>query len=508
MRQFFAFVALLLSLPSFALATVTPLGDADARHLLNRSGFGAPPTAVASFARLSREQAVDRLLASARTTPVLAPPAQPFVSPASFKNASEKEKQQARREEFEKGVELRGWWLDEMLVTPSPLTERMTLFWHSHFVSSQQKVKSVRLLCDQNLLLRQHALGNFGELLHAVAKDPAMIVYLDSATNRKGQPNENFAREVMELFTLGEGRYSEQDIKEAARAFTGWSIDRDSGRYRWRPALHDDGEKTILGERGNFDGDDVLDILLRQPATAEFIVGKLWREFVSPTPATAADTAEIRRIAGIFRNSGYALRPTLRALLLSRAFWAKENRGVLVKSPVDLVVGSMRTLEIPVPDALPLAFAVRNLGQDLFAPPNVKGWPGGDAWINATSLLARKQFIERLLRNDDFVMRPVRADGVEGSYAEAGMRERMRTGQLREEFGKGAGRLDDEARLRMVRAVSEIRFDSRRWLSRYPDVAAVERALLPIPAVAPPSADVAGIALVRGIALDPAYQLK
>ena len=184
---------------------------------------------------------------------------------------SEEQRKLAQRELFEKGAELRGWWMTEMLTTPSPLTEKMVLFWHNHFVSSLQKVRSPVLMYRQQQVLRKHALGYFGDLLHDVSKDPAMVIYLDNASNRKAQPNENFAREVMELFTLGEGNYSEQDIKEAARAFTGWSIDPDTGEFVARPLIHDDGVKTVLGRSGNFDGDGVLDILLEQPQTAEFI---------------------------------------------------------------------------------------------------------------------------------------------------------------------------------------------------------------------------------------------
>ena len=500
LKSLFLAAALLCSLG----APAAPMGSDDARHLLERTGFGAPPAEVAAYARLSREQAVERLLAEARTAPTVAPPPQEYIRPNHLKALSEEEKKAFQRAEFEKGAELRAWWLQEMLHSPSPLTERMTLFWHNHFVSSQQKVRAQKLMLDQNLLLRRHALGNFGALLHAIGKDPAMVIYLDSATNRKGQPNENFAREVMELFTLGEGNYGEQDIKEAARAFTGWSFEPETGEFRWRPMAHDAGEKTVLGHNGQFDGDDVLDILLQQPATAGFVTRKLWREFVSPTPAPK----EVARIAEAFRASGYDIRVALRGLLLSPAFWAKESRGSLVKSPVDLVVGTMRTLEVQVPDALPLAFTVRNLGQDLFAPPNVKGWPGGDAWINATTLLSRKQFVERLLRNDRFVTPMVRADGVEAGYEQGAMRNRQRVKELREEFGKGAGRLDGEARMRMVQALSDIRFDSAGWLRRFRDAAAVERALLPVPAVAPPPAGTDGIELVRAFVLDPAYQLK
>jgi uncharacterized protein (DUF1800 family) len=252
-------------------------------------------------------------------------------------------------------------------------------------------------MARQNEMLRRYALGNFAVLLHAASKDPAMLVYLDGARSRRGQPNENFAREVMELFTLGEGHYNEVDIQEAARAFTGWSVDPDSGEYRWRPMLHDEGNKRVLGYFGNWRGEDVLDILLAEPATAEFVVAKLWKEFVSPQP----DASEVKRIASRFRASGYQINVALRELLLTPAFWAPENRGSLVKSPAELVVGTLREFNMRVSDPRPFAFLMRSLGEDLFSPPNVKGWPGGDAWIDSNRLLARKQFTERLLRSEE-----------------------------------------------------------------------------------------------------------
>ena len=223
-----------------------------------------------------------------------------------------------------------------------------------------------------------------------------MLIYLDVAQSRRGQPNENFAREVMELFTLGEGHYTEQDIKEAARAFTGWTIEPATGEFRWRPFAHDGGSKIVLGVTGNLDGDAVLDILLAQPPTAEFVVRKLWREFVSPSP----DDAEVRRIARRFRDSGYDTRLALREIFGSRAFWAQESRLALVKSPVDWVLGTLNSMQIEAPEPLLLGFALRQLGQDLFAPPNVRGWPGGETWINSSTLLARKQYAERLLRRE------------------------------------------------------------------------------------------------------------
>jgi uncharacterized protein (DUF1800 family) len=365
-----------------------------------------------------------------------------------------------------------------MVASASPLTERMTLFWHNHFTSSVQKVRSPALMYRQNVLLRRHALGNFGELLHAVSKDPAMLVYLDSATSRRGQPNENFAREVMELFTLGEGRYGEHDIKEAARAFTGWSIDLDSGEFRFRPMLHDYGTKTVLGRAADT-GDEVLDILLAQPATAEFVAAKLWREFVSPQP----EPEELRRVAGALRESRYEVHPALRALLLTPAFWAPQNRAALVKSPVDLVVGTLRQFDIGFGDPLPFVFLLSALGQDVLSPPNVKGWPGGEAWINSTTLLARKQFLDRVFRVEEtrvVMQRPA-------------MQEKL-------------GAMKPGAR-RFMQAMAELQFSARDWLGPFEG----REAMLPLVLLAaPPAGSPSGTGMdyVRALVADPVYQLK
>jgi uncharacterized protein (DUF1800 family) len=381
------------------LAGHATMGPDEARHLLARTGFEARIEDIDAFAPLTREAAVERILGTLRTTARTPFPegTLEWVAPRRFREAGPEERKRLRKQLIERGLALKAWWIGEMIVTDSPLTERMTLFWHNHFTSSLQKVRSTALMARQNELLRRHATGSFAALLHAVSTDPAMLVYLDGARSRRGQPNENFAREVMELFTLGEGRYTEQDIREAARAFTGWSIEPESGEYRWRPMLHDESQKTVLGYSGNWRGEDVLDILLAEPATAEFVVGKLWREFVSPQP----DPQELKRIAELFRRSDYQIKVALRALLLSEAFWAPQNRGSLVKSPAELVVGTFREFGVRAPEPLPLAFLLRSLGEDLFSPPNVKGWPGGDAWINSSTLLARKQFAERVLRVDE-----------------------------------------------------------------------------------------------------------
>jgi uncharacterized protein (DUF1800 family) len=280
-----------------------------------------------------------------------------------------------------------------MLATDQPLVEKMALFWHNHFTSSVLKVRYVPSLYWQNVLFRREALGNFATLLKAVARDPAMLIYLDGVRSVARQPNENFARELLELFTLGEGHYSEADIKNAARAFTGWSIDRETGHFADHRQQHDDGEKTFLGQAGRFNGDDIVAIVLRQPRTAETIVEKLWREFVTFNP----DPTEVKRLAAIFRNGGYEMKPLLRAMLLSPAFRDPANRGALIKSPIELIVGTVHVLGLPVPEKTGLVRMMAGLGQSPFDPPNVKGWPGGEAWITTNTLLLRQQFLRRMV---------------------------------------------------------------------------------------------------------------
>lgn len=481
-----------------ACAAAAPLGFDDARHLLNRTSFAANVDDVDAFARLTREEAVERLLGWTRNPPLTPPPGwtgEPFESPRRARTMSAEDRKLFQREQIGKGVALRAWWLRQMLTTPSPFTEKMTLFWHNHFVSSQRKVRSPQLMYRQNVLLRQHALGNFGELLHAVSKDPAMVIYLDSASNRKGRPNENFAREVMELFTLGEGHYTERDVKEAARAFTGWSIDPETGGFVFRRFQHDDGMKTVLGTSGQLDGDALLDILLAQPQTAEFIVAKLWREFVSPTP----DPQEVRRIARAFRDSRYDIKTALRALLVSDAFYAPQNRAALIKSPVDLVVGTLRQFRFTMGEPLPFVFAVNQFGQNLFAPPNVKGWPGGDAWIDSSTLLARKAFLDRLFRAEE--MRPAMtamAAGAERPQQESGPR------------AKALGRLGQEGRARLIQAMADIRFDKDKWLFQFnkSDNGTIQRVLLASAPANPPQPGMQGLELIRHLVQDPVYQLK
>lgn len=379
--------------PAFALS------PEDARHLLGRTGFGATAGDVAEFAPLSREAAVQRLLDGVHRQAVIPPPA--WTAEATnlypiLARLSTEERATLIRTRIQQAQQLKTWWYQEMLATSSPFTERMTLFWHNHFTSSLRKVRAPHLHYRQNVLLRAEAFGNFGKLLRDIARDPVMLDYLDNRLNRRERPNENFARELLELFTLGEGHYGESDIKEAARAFTGWTTDRDRSQFVVNTRIHDTGTKTVLGRSGNFDGDDVLNIILAQPRTAEFIVEKLWREFISPTP----NTAEVARLAAVFRQNRYEIKPLMQALLTSPAFWDRANRGELIKSPVELLVGTVRYFGTTPVEPLTLARYDRRLGQDVFDPPNVKGWPGYTAWITTDTLLVREQFLQRLLRGD------------------------------------------------------------------------------------------------------------
>ena len=384
----------------------TAMGFDEARHLLSRATFGATPAEIRAVEAMDYGTAVDRLLATWHPHALTAAPSWINEGPAQLRRMQQEAQAEAKEKKGvdgkplkitrpvqEQARELRNWWVEEMLVTDQPLVERMTLFWHNHFTSSLAKVQFVPALYRQNELFRREALGNFARLLKAVARDPAMLLYLDGVRSVARQPNENFARELLELFTLGEGHYSEADIKNAARAFTGWSIERDTGSFVNHVQQHDGGEKAFLGQTGHFDGDDIVAILLRQPRTAELVCEKLWREFVSLTP----DAAEIRRLAAILRSGGYEMKPVLRAMFLSPAFRDSGNRGTLIKSPVDLVVGSVHLLGLPVPEKTQLVRMMQGLGQVPFDPPNVKGWAGGESWITTYTLLLRQQFLRRMI---------------------------------------------------------------------------------------------------------------
>ena len=279
------------------------------------------------------------------------------------------------------------WWAERMLVTPRPLQEKMALFWHGHFATSEEKVRDYRKMLQQLELFQRQGLGDFGTLLVGVAQDPAMLAFLDAGVNVKGSPNENFAREIMELFTMGVGHYSEHDIREAARAFTGWNFVGTA--FQFDPDKHDGGEKVFLGERGHFDGVAIIDRILAQPATAEFIAAKLYRYFVRDDldPALAAALGER------LRSVDYALTPFLEQLFLSRDFYAEASRGTRIKGPVEFVISTYRKLGLTnLPGAPDFNVITAALGQRLMHPPTVAGWSLGRTWITPSLLIERGNF--------------------------------------------------------------------------------------------------------------------
>lgn len=371
----------------------------DAAHLLRRAGFGGTPEEIAALAARGKEGAVDFLVDFEKAPFDFPSPTVSHEAEAprgGMRDLSEEERQAARQmQRVNRVIQARNvsdWWVRRMAETPRPLEEKLVLFWHGHFTSGLREVESAEKMYQQNQLFREHA-ADFAALLQRVSKDPAMVRYLDTDKNVKRKPNENFAREVMELFTLGEGNYTETDIKEAARAFTGWTVDRQSGEFHERRGQHDGGSKTVFGETGNWNGDDILHILLKQPACAEFLARKLWRFFAATEPSaqTVADLAKT------LRESGYQLKPMLRRMFLSPAFYAPETRFANIKSPVELVVGSFRELGIAPRDAETFHQKMKQMGQELLQPPNVKGWDGGRKWIDAASLYQRYNFAADLL---------------------------------------------------------------------------------------------------------------
>ncbi|MBS0261792.1 MAG: DUF1800 domain-containing protein [Planctomycetes bacterium] len=352
----------------------------DAAHLLSRLQYGASWTEVDQALKTGLAESLERRLTPQPETP-------------DFQAASDL----LRRTAFDTGsvADLKAWWLFRMLNSANPLVEKLSLFWHNHFATSFAKVQSVPYMAAQNDLIRAQALGNFRVLLQGMARDVAMLVWLDGNANRKRHPNENFAREVMELFSLDVGNYTETDIQEAARAFTGWQV-RD-GKFWFNALQHDTGSKTVLGKTGPFQGDDVVNLCLAQPACPRFLAKKLLRAFVVPEPTSEMITAVAARI----REHDYALVPVLRELFSSELFFSAAARGALIKSPLDLVLGAFRTLECQprLQSVIPVLAA---LGQDVLEPPTVKGWDGGRLWISSTSMLQRANFVAELATGSRF----------------------------------------------------------------------------------------------------------
>ena len=342
-------------------------------HLLRRAGFGSTEAELDEFTALGFAASLERLL--------------------NYEQVDDSSVEQlvAGIQVDRRNVEAaRFAWLTRMLYTRRPLQEKMVLFWHTHFATAASKVRGADLMLQQQQLFRDNALGNFETLLQRVTRDPAMLIWLDNNQNRTGKPNENYAREVMELFTVGIGNYTDTDVKEAARAFTGYGLDR-AGQFSFFADQHDDGDKTFMGVTSNWDADDILAALVRHPATARFLTTKLFRFFVYDIP----DPATIDRLAATYTNSGFDMRAVVRDILSGPEFLSAEAFHAQVKQPADLVIGALKALNVQNigPD---LPQTTRHMGQDLLNPPDVSGWKGGDNWISATTVLERFNFADRL----------------------------------------------------------------------------------------------------------------
>jgi uncharacterized protein (DUF1800 family) len=364
------------------------------QHLFLRAGFGETPQTIQPLVGASREAVVDRLFASSRQYKNVSYLPYPLHEGQYDKGLNVFQLVAMILRSKQEMEELNAEWLFKMTYTAAVLREKMTFFWHNHFATS---APFAYLMQVQNNTLRQHALGNFGQLLHAVAKDPAMIIYLNNQENKKNHPNENFAREVMELFSLGEGNYSEKDIKEAARAFTGWTVNL-KGEFEFKAQDHDDGEKTVFGKRGNLGGEDVIQLILERQETARYVVGKIYREFVNPV----VHPARVEELAAGFYQSGYDIGLLMKKIFLADWFYADENRGVKICSPVELLVRYKKLVALEFKNPKALIELQQVLGQVLFFPPNVAGWKGGPTWIDSTSLLLRLNLPARLLSGTAF----------------------------------------------------------------------------------------------------------
>ncbi len=360
-----------------------------ARHLLNRAGFGGPEERMKKLLELGPQKSVDHLLTFADQGKENSP--EPLLEPGIHNKGNRQLLRGMKRE-----------WIRRMIQTDHPLREKLTLFWHGHFATSADKVRSAELNNDLNHVFRNHAAGDFAVLLRETIRSPAMLMYLDNTQNRRGNPNENLARELMELFTMGLGNYTEKDIKEVARALTGWTVQNEA--FHFKKKAHDPGTKEFLGHQGMFDGNDVLRIILKQEATPMFIVRKLWSFFAYPEP----EEKIVRGLGATLAKQNYQLAPVLREMFRSRAFYSEKAMGSRIKNPVELFVGLVHDLDLSPNEKLwkKGESALSEMGQNLFYPPNVSGWPSGREWINTRWLLSRFNTAGELVLKDRYSFEP------------------------------------------------------------------------------------------------------
>jgi uncharacterized protein (DUF1800 family) len=355
-----------------------PWNQATVRHLLRRTGFGAGAQRVEEALTAGPTATLDRIFAASEDVAYESTAAAIAKSILAGGNLRQ----------------LSVGWLHRLLNTPDPLLEKMTLFWHGHFATGADKVNDIYAMHQQNETLRRHALGSFPKMVHEISKDPAMLVYLDSTHNRKAHPNENYARELMELFCMGEGNYSEKDVQELARCFTGWEVRRL--QFRFNRFQHDTGEKSLLGT-GNLEaGEEAIDVVLNHPATPKFIIGKLFKFFIAdePTPPDALMEPLVKQ----FRDDQLQIAPVLRRMLSSNLMFSDYSRNRKIRSPLEWILSWMKALDI-TGNMQALAEDLTQMGQSLYFPPNVKGWDGGRAWINSSTLVARANAVHRLVHD-------------------------------------------------------------------------------------------------------------
>jgi uncharacterized protein (DUF1800 family) len=398
------------------------------QHLMWRAAFGPSAAQMEELKSVSTLQLYKALQKGSAKKPEYLDATDDYLKGLVKGIGDEGKRQQLDREQRKniqqqtrqaiKGLNL--LWLDQMVESNAQLREKMAFFWHGHFASRNLNVFFQQTMLD---IIRQNALGNFRDLLHEVSKSAAMLNFLNANQNRKDHPNENFAREVMELFTLGRGNYSEKDVKEAARAFTGWGANI-KGEFVFRKANHDDGLKSVLGKSGNFNGDDVLDILLDQPQTARYISKKIFRFFVNEN----IDSEKCDWLANRFYQSNYNISSLMEDIFTSDWFYDEKNIGAKIKSPIELIAGIRRILPMELENEDTQLLIQRVLGQMLFYPPNVAGWPGGKSWIDSSTLMMRMRLPQLITDKDEFNVKPKSDD------------DQMMGRMDKEDGGKAAGK--------------------------------------------------------------------
>lgn len=353
------------------------------KHLLLRAGFGANLSQIKNLDQVSLTEIWKKLATNDPLIPIQLKEAGPDFDYQQLSKMDAEMKKEIQKKNRRSNLEINLKFLNQMVHSEDQLREKMAFFWHGHFAT---RVVNSRFNLQLLNTIREKSLGNFGDLLKAVSQSPAMLQFLNNQQNKKGHPNENFAREVMELFTLGRGNYTEKDVQEGARAFTGWSFLPD-GSFFERPRQHDFGPKTFLGKTGNFDGNDALNIILEQKGTAKFIVTKIYKFFVNEK----INAGIIEHLSDQFYDSKYDIKKLMTEIFTSKWFYNEENIGAKIKSPIELMAGIMRTLPMQLEKPENLIVYQKLLGQMLLYPPNVAGWPSGNSWIDSSTLMLRLQ---------------------------------------------------------------------------------------------------------------------